>query len=107
MPCLCVVLVGSDLMHLLGWVSIHDTHHHMGVLEKKKFVVGILVCGFLGCYMVPTNPTTDISQQLLPLFDRDVALQDPSMASLVELPLNNDEGLGAMCEPPSLHFVYR
>ena len=35
MPCLCVVLVGSDLMHLLGWVSIHDTHHHMGVLEKK------------------------------------------------------------------------
>ena len=40
MPCLCVVLVGSDLMHLLGWVSIHDTHHHMGVFEKK-FVVGI------------------------------------------------------------------
>ena len=41
MPCLCVVLVGLDLMHLLGWVSIHDTHHHMGVLEKKKIVVGI------------------------------------------------------------------
>ena len=43
MPCLCVVSVGSDLMHFLGWVSIHDTHHHMGVF-KKKFVVGIFGC---------------------------------------------------------------
>ena len=43
MPCLCVVLVGLDLMHLLGWVSIQDTHHHMGVL-RKNFVVGIFGC---------------------------------------------------------------
>jgi len=28
--------VGLDLMHLLGWVSIHDTHHHMGFLRKKN-----------------------------------------------------------------------
>ena len=27
--------VGLDLMHLLGWVSMHDTHHHMGFLRKK------------------------------------------------------------------------
>ena len=32
--------VGLDLMHLLGWVSMHDTHHHMGFL-RKKIVVGI------------------------------------------------------------------
>ena len=31
--------VGLDLMHLLGWVSIHDTHHHMGFLRKKFVVV--------------------------------------------------------------------
>ena len=36
-------------MHLLGWVSIHDTHHHMGVLRKFLQLV-FLVCGFLGCY---------------------------------------------------------
>ena len=35
--------VGLDLMHLLGWVSMHDTHHHMGFL-RKKFVVGIFGC---------------------------------------------------------------
>ena len=29
------------------------------------------------------------------------------MASLVELPLNNDEGLAMACEPPGLHFVHR
>ena len=27
------------------------------------------------------------------------------MASLVEFPLNNDEGLGTACEPSSLCFV--
>ena len=31
--------VGLDLMHLLGWVSIHDNHHHMGFLRKKIVVV--------------------------------------------------------------------
>ena len=42
--------VGFDLMHLLGWVSIHDTHQHMGVLRKILLLV-FLVCGFfLGCY---------------------------------------------------------
>ena len=41
--------VGLDLMHLLGWVSMHDTHHHMGVF-KKNFVVGIFSVWFLGCY---------------------------------------------------------
>ena len=29
------------------------------------------------------------------------------MASPVELALNKDKGLGAMREPPSLHFVHR
>ena len=45
------------------------------------------------CGMVPIDPTVDITQQLLPLFDGDAALQDPDVASLVELALNNDKGL--------------
>ena len=57
--------------------------------------------------MVPTNPTMDINQQLLPLFDGDAALQDPGVASPIELALNSDKGLGTTCEPPSLHFVHR
>ena len=59
------------------------------------------------CGMVPTDPTKDITEQLLPLFDGDAALQDPSVDSLVELSLNTDEGLGAMHEPPSLCFLRR
>ena len=41
MTCHAYVLtwVGLDLMHLLGWVSIHDTHHHMGFLRKNFVVV--------------------------------------------------------------------
>ena len=39
------------------------------------------------CGMVPTDPTMDISQQLLPLFDGDAVLQDPGVALLVKLPL--------------------
>ena len=58
------------------------------------------------CGMVPTDPTMDISQQLLSLFDRDAALQDPSVASLMRA-LNSDKGLGATCEPLSLCFVHR
>ena len=46
------------------------------------------------CGLVPTDPTMDISQQLLPLFDGDAALQDPGMALPVELALNKDKGIG-------------
>ena len=55
--------------------------------------------------MVPTDPTMDITHQLLPLFDGDVVLQDPGVASPIELALNNDKG--TMCELSSLHFVHR
>ena len=47
----------------------------------------------------------DITQELLPSFDGDAALQDPGVASLVELALNKDKGLGMMHESPSLRFV--
>ena len=57
--------------------------------------------------MVPADPTVDITQQLLPLFDGDAALQYPSVASPVELILNNNKGLGTMREPSSLCFVRR
>ena len=43
--------------------------------------------------MVPTDPTMDITQQLLPLFDGDAALQDLSVALPVELAPNMDKGL--------------
>ena len=57
--------------------------------------------------MVPVDSTVDITQQLLPLFDGDATLQDPGVASPIELALNKGKGLGAMLEPPSLHFVRR
>ena len=57
--------------------------------------------------MVPKDSTVDITQQLLPLFDGDVALQDPGVALPVELALNKDKGLGATHEPLSLRFVHR
>ena len=59
------------------------------------------------CGMMPADPTMDITQQLLPLFDGDAALQDPGVALPVELALNNDKGLGMTSEPSSLHFVCR
>ena len=55
--------------------------------------------------MVPVDPTMDITQQLLPLFNGDVALQDPGVASPIELALNKDKGFGATHEPLSLYFV--
>ena len=57
--------------------------------------------------MVPTDPTVDIAQQTLPLFNGDAALQDPGVASLVEFTLNKDKGLGVMREPSSLRLVHR
>jgi hypothetical protein len=52
MTCHAYVLtgVGLDLMHLIGWVSIHDTYHHMEVFENFFLYLVFLVCGFLGCY---------------------------------------------------------
>ena len=57
--------------------------------------------------MVPIDPTVDITQQLLPSFNGNVVLQDPSVALPIELALNKDKGLGATHEPSSLHFVHR
>ena len=57
--------------------------------------------------MVPSDPTVDITQRLLLLFDGDAMLQDPGVASSIELALNKDKGLGTTHEPPSLCFVHR
>ena len=59
------------------------------------------------CGMVTTDPTMDIAQQMLPLFEGDVALQDPRVALLVEFTLHKNKGLGTMCEPLSLRPVHR
>ena len=57
------------------------------------------------CGMVPVDPTMDVIQQLLPLFDRDIALEDLSVVVLVELFLDDDKLLGAEREPPSQRLV--
>ena len=59
-----------------------------------------------GCGMVTIDPTMDIAQQMLPLFDGDAVLQDPGEASLVEFTLQKNKGLGATCEPSSLHPIH-
>ena len=57
--------------------------------------------------MVTTDPTVDIAQQPLPLFDGDAVQRDPSVASLVEFILDKDKRLGATRETPSLRLVRR
>ena len=57
--------------------------------------------------MVTVDPTVDITQQKLPLFDGDTELQDPDVASFVEFVVYKNEGLGVMCEPSSFHLVHR
>ena len=59
------------------------------------------------CGMVTIDPTMDIAQQMLPLFDGDVELQDPGVASFVEFTLYKNEGLGVMCKPSSFRLVCR
>ena len=56
--------------------------------------------------MVTVDPTVDITQQMLPLFEGDAALQDPGVASFVEFALHKNKGLGMTCEPSSLRLVY-
>ena len=59
------------------------------------------------CGMMSTDPTMNVLQQLPSLFDGNATLQDPSVASLVELPLDNDERLGSACDPSGLCLVRR
>ena len=49
MLCLCVDLGWVLLMQLLGWVTLHDTHHHMEVLRKILYLVflGVWIFGLL------------------------------------------------------------
>jgi len=57
-------------MHLLGWVSIHDTHHHMGVF-KKNFVVGIFGVWIFG--LLQSYPLNRISS---PRLKRNVLFEE-------------------------------
>ena len=57
--------------------------------------------------MVTTDPTVDIAQQMLPLFDGDAELQDPSVAPFVEFSLYKNERFGVTCELSSLRLVRR
>ena len=57
--------------------------------------------------MVTIDPIVDIAQQMLPQFNRDAALQDSSVTSLVEFAPHKNKGLGMTCEPSSLCLVCR
>ena len=57
--------------------------------------------------VVTADPTMDIAQQKLPLFDWDIELQDSSVALFVEFALYKNEGLGETCEPSSFRLVCR
>ena len=59
------------------------------------------------CGVVTADPTVDIAQQKLPLFDRDAELQDPGVAPFVEFALYKNEGLGATCEPSSFRLIHQ
>ena len=54
-----------------------------------------------------TDPSMDVFQQVLSLVGGDATLQDSSVAALVELPFDDDEGLGVMREPSGLCLVSR
>ena len=47
--------------------------------------------------MVTADPTMDVAQQTLPLFDGDATLHDPSVALPIELALNKEKGVGTTC----------
>ena len=57
--------------------------------------------------VVTADPSVDIAQQKLPLFDGDTELQDPGVAPFIEFTLYKNEGLGTMCEPSSFCLVHR
>ena len=57
--------------------------------------------------MVTADPTVDIAQQKLPLFDGDTELQDPGVAPFVEFFLYKNEGFGVMCKSSSLRLIHR
>ena len=55
--------------------------------------------------VVTADPTMDIALQKLPLFDGDIELQDPGVASFVEFTFYKNEGLGATHESSSFCLV--
>ena len=57
--------------------------------------------------MMSTDHSMDVFQQVLPLLSGDATLQDSGVAVLVELPFDDDEGLGATHEPSGLCLVGR
>ena len=57
--------------------------------------------------MMSADPTMDVAQQMLPLFDGDVELQHLGVALFVEFTFYKNEGLGTTCEPSSFLLVCR
>ena len=55
--------------------------------------------------MMSADPSMDIFQQVLPLLSSNAMLQDSGVATLVELPFDDDEGLGTTREPSGLRLV--
>ena len=84
--------VGLDLMHLLGWVSIHDTHHHMGFL-RKKFCSWYFWC--MDFWVVTL---------LVTRMGNGEGLGDPGVKStLLKLAHPSHDTCGTSCERAGLH----
>ena len=102
--------VGLTNIVLTPFVGAHNSvrisHHGWPVeaLSERVFDQGSR------CGMMSVDPTMDITQQMLPLFDGDAALQDPGVASLVEFDLHKNNrtwrNIRAI-EPPSCPSVVR
>ena len=56
--------------------------------------------------MVTIDPTMDIAQQKLPIFDGDAELQDLGVASFVEFAFYKNEGFDATCGSSSFRLVH-
>ena len=57
------------------------------------------------CGMMTADSTVDVTQQELPLFARDIELQNPDVTSFVEFAFYKNERFGTSCEPSGFRLV--
>ena len=55
--------------------------------------------------VVTADPTVDITQQKLPLFDGNTELHDLDVAPFIEFAFYKNEGLGVMCEASTFRLA--
>jgi hypothetical protein len=92
------------LAHFAGAYYFIGVHHRGRPIETLP--VGLSdKCSWPG--VVAANSTMDVLQKQLPVLDGDAVLEDVGVAFLVEIPINDNEGLSPVREPPSLRLIGR